>query len=43
MLQNPLGSAKVVFACVANAGRSKMAEAFFNRLIGERKGARASF
>jgi arsenate reductase (thioredoxin) len=27
-----LGPAKVVFACVANAGRSQMAEAFFNAL-----------
>jgi arsenate reductase len=27
-----LGSAKVVFACVANAGRSQMAAAFFNAL-----------
>ena len=27
-----LGPAKVVFACVANAGRSQMAAAFFNRL-----------
>ncbi len=26
------GPAKVVFACVANAGRSQMAAAFFNRL-----------
>ena len=27
-----LGTAKVVFACVANAGRSQMAAAFFNTL-----------
>jgi arsenate reductase (thioredoxin) len=27
-----LGPAKVVFACVANAGRSQMAAAFFNKL-----------
>ena len=27
-----LGAAKVVFACVANAGRSQMAAAFFNAL-----------
>ena len=27
-----LGSAKVVFACVANAGRSQMAAAFFNKI-----------
>jgi arsenate reductase (thioredoxin) len=27
-----LGAAKVVFACVANAGRSQMAAAFFNTL-----------
>src|SRR5687768_10358562 len=27
-----LGPAKVVFACVANAGRSRMAAAFFNTL-----------
>jgi arsenate reductase len=28
----PLGPAKVVFACVANAGRSQMAAAFFNAI-----------
>ncbi|HUP39344.1 MAG TPA: hypothetical protein VM115_04435 [Vicinamibacterales bacterium] len=28
-----LGPAKVVFACVANAGRSQMAAAFFNALV----------
>ena len=27
-----LGPAKVVFACVANAGRSQMAAAFFNKI-----------
>jgi len=27
-----LGPAKVVFACVANAGRSQMAAAFFNKM-----------
>ena len=32
MAANPLGPAKVVFACVANAGRSQMAAAFFNEL-----------
>ena len=31
MAENP-GTAKVVFACVANAGRSQMAAAFFNTL-----------
>lgn len=30
-----LGPAKVVFACVANAGRSQMAAAFFNTLAAE--------
>jgi arsenate reductase len=29
---NTLGPARVVFACVANAGRSQMAAAFFNAL-----------
>ena len=32
MAANTLGPAKVVFACVANAGRSQMAAAFFNSL-----------
>ena len=32
MTANTLGPAKVVFACVANAGRSQMAAAFFNTL-----------
>jgi len=32
MAANTLGPAKVVFACVANAGRSQMAAAFFNTL-----------
>ena len=31
-MANTLGPAKVVFACVANAGRSQMAAAFFNAL-----------
>lgn len=31
MAENP-GTAKVVFACIANAGRSQMAAAFFNTL-----------
>jgi arsenate reductase len=31
-MAQPLGPAKVVFACVANAGRSQMAAAFFNKL-----------
>ena len=32
MAEPELGPAKVVFACVANAGRSQMAAAFFNAL-----------
>ena len=32
MAADTLGPAKVVFACVANAGRSQMAAAFFNSL-----------
>ena len=32
MTADTLGPAKVVFACVANAGRSQMAAAFFNQL-----------
>lgn len=32
MAAESLGPAKVVFACVANAGRSQMAAAFFNQL-----------
>jgi arsenate reductase len=36
-----LGPAKVVFACVANAGRSQMAAAFFNELANPRR-ARAT-
>ena len=32
MTADTLGPAKVVFACVANAGRSQMAAAFFNKL-----------
>ena len=31
-MADTLGHAKVVFACVANAGRSQMAAAFFNAL-----------
>ena len=31
-MADTLGPAKVVFACVANAGRSQMAAAFFNAL-----------
>jgi arsenate reductase len=31
-MAQPLGPSKVVFACVANAGRSQMAAAFFNKL-----------
>jgi arsenate reductase len=31
-MTQPLGPAKVVFACVANAGRSQMAAALFNSL-----------
>jgi arsenate reductase len=31
-MAQPLGPAKVVFACVANAGRSQMAAALFNKL-----------
>jgi arsenate reductase len=31
-MAQPLGPAKVVFACVANAGRSQMAAALFNSL-----------
>jgi arsenate reductase len=31
-MADTLGPAKVVFACVANAGRSQMAAAFFNTL-----------
>ena len=31
-MAQPLGPAKVVFACVANAGRSQMAAALFNTL-----------
>ena len=37
-----LGPAKVVFACVANAGRSQMAAAFFNELA-NRFGAKGDF
>ncbi len=32
-----LGPAKVVFACVANAGRSQMAAAFFNALANRKR------
>jgi arsenate reductase len=32
-----LGPAKVVFACVSNAGRSQMAAAFFNRLANPKR------
>lgn len=32
MAEDTLGPAKVVFACVANAGRSQMAAAFLNKL-----------
>ena len=32
MRADAFGPAKVVFACVANAGRSQMAAAFFNKL-----------
>jgi arsenate reductase (thioredoxin) len=32
-----LGRAKVVFACVANAGRSQMASAFFNKLADSKR------
>jgi arsenate reductase len=32
-----LGRAKVVFACVANAGRSQMAAAFFNKLADSKR------
>jgi arsenate reductase (thioredoxin) len=32
-----LGPAKVVFACVANAGRSQMAAAFFNKLANPKR------
>ena len=32
MAAESLGPAKVVFACVANAGRSQMAAAFFNKV-----------
>ena len=39
-MAEPLGPAKVVFACVANAGRSQMAAAFFNALA-DPKRARA--
>jgi arsenate reductase len=33
----PLGPAKVVFACVANAGRSQMASAFFNKFANPKR------
>ena len=39
-MADTLGPAKVVFACVANAGRSQMAAAFFNAL-GDTTRARA--
>lgn len=39
-MAHKLAPAKVVFACVANAGRSQMAAAFFNALA-DRKRARA--
>ena len=32
-----LGPAKVVFACVANAGRSQMASAFFNKFANPKR------
>jgi arsenate reductase (thioredoxin) len=32
-----LGPSKVVFACVANAGRSQMAAAFFNKLANPKR------
>jgi arsenate reductase len=34
-MADTLGPAKVVFACVANAGRSQMAAAFFNTLANQ--------
>jgi len=41
MAQSPatakLGPSKVVFACIANAGRSQMAEAFFNTLADRKR------
>jgi arsenate reductase len=36
-MPDELGPAKVVFACVANAGRSQMAAAFFNALANPKR------
>jgi arsenate reductase len=36
-MANQLGPAKVVFACTANAGRSQMAAALFNKLANSKR------